>query len=145
MVRAHSRWMRYLLRHILAALLSAFCAPREYYLTGHWPVQGVCKLAAVFCVLVSHIRASLLPRKRVGAQPESIAVHRTMRASFKSRVSPEIIVGVCGKVSGFLGFLEFVISRLFCGSTYGHAYPSHNRARPERMPMANTIACAHPR
>ncbi len=134
--------MRYLLRHILAILLSAFYGPRRFFLTSHWLVQVGRKAAAIFGVLVSHTRAGLFSRQRAGARSGSIAAHRTMRAPYTSRVSPEILVGVCGKVSGFLGFREFLFSRLFCGSTYGRANPSHNRALPERMPMVNSIASA---
>ncbi len=139
--------MRYLLRHILAILLSAFYAHREHFLTGRRPVQGGRRIAGIFTVLNSHIRASLFSRKRAGAQPESIAVHRTMRTSFTSRVSPEIFVGVCGKVSGFLGFRKFLISRLFCPPLQGHANRSHNRANagPESTPMVSPAVCAHPR
>ena len=137
--------MRYLLRHILAILLSAFFAPRKYSLTGHRFVQGGRKLAGLFGVLVSHIRAAFSAHKRAKSRSEPIAAHRTMRASFKSRVSPEIFVGVCGKVSGFLGFREFHFRRLFCTPLQGRANPSHNRARPERMPMAHTIASARAR
>ena len=145
MVCLHSRWMRYLLRHILAILLSALNTPRENFFTGHRSVQGLRKLAAVSGVLVFHIRAGLYPRKRAETRSESIAAHRTMRASFKSRVSPEIFAGVCGKVSGFLGFREFTLSRLFCTPLQGRANLSHSWACPERMPMVNAIASAHAR
>ena len=137
--------MRYYIHNILIILLCAFgkaCVhqPQAVLLHGR-------KLATVFGVLVSHIRTAFFAHKRAKTRSEPIAAHRTMRAPYTSRVSPEIFVGVCGNVSGFLGFRKFVINRLICTPLQGRADPSHNRANasPESMPMVSPTACAHPR
>ncbi len=147
--------MRYYIHNILIILLSAFgkaCVqkPQAVLLRGR-------KITALFGVLVSHIRAAFFAHKCAKTRPEPIAAHRTMRspgllprwrsgrASFTSRVSPEIFAVVCGKVSVFLGFPTILINRLICTPLQGRANLSHNRACPERMPMVGIIASAHAR
>ncbi len=137
--------MRYYIHNILIILryaLGKICVhePQAVLLRGR-------KIAGIFGVLVSHIRAAFFAHNRAETRPESIAAHRIMRPHYISRVYPEIFAGVCGKVSGFLGFRKFLISRIFCTHLQGRANPSRNWANtgPESTSMVSPAACVHPR